>query len=484
MRQLVDFLFKNTSVKQTIAKNTFWLIAAEIASRLLKMMLVVYAARILGAEGWGAFSYALSIGSILMIFSDIGIGGLITREAVQLKDGYASFISTSLFLKSAILCASILLVVLLGPHISHIAEARPLFGMIAIILVFDALRETGFAVNRAFEKMEWEIVVKILMSALTLWFGIMLLKSDPSPESFALAYAIGSALGFFLIAIVVRKRFLQIISRIDLTLLGTVIKTTWPFALITLVGSIMANTDVVMLGIWKNSAEIGLYASMQRIQQFILIIPSMIGTASFPLISRLAHTDKGQLGNIFERTLRFMFLIAIPIVVGGMLLSGKIVVFTFGAAYAGAAPILSALLLMLLVSFPLILLSNAIFAFDKQRELARAYFFGVIANILANFFLIPKFGAVGSAWATVVSTAIVTFVVWRKVNREASFRIVTGLRKIIIATICMATVISVINYFGGKLILTMLAGMLVYIFCLILLREPLLKDIRTILPER
>ena len=46
----------------------------------------------------------------------------------------------------------------------------------------------------------------------------------------------------------------------------------------------MGNTDIFMLGIWKDSTEIGLYSSAQRIQQFIIMIPSMFATATFPLI--------------------------------------------------------------------------------------------------------------------------------------------------------------------------------------------------------
>ena len=132
-----EFLFKNTTNKQTFAKNTFWLGASEVSGRLLKMGLIIYAARVLGADGWGTFSYALSVASLLMIFSDIGLGGLITREIVQEKDGHVNFISTAIFLKNIVLVASLVLVIVICPIISNIPSANTLFPLVAVIFLFE-----------------------------------------------------------------------------------------------------------------------------------------------------------------------------------------------------------------------------------------------------------------------------------------------------------------------------------------------------------
>ncbi|MDP3901436.1 MAG: oligosaccharide flippase family protein, partial [bacterium] len=94
-----NWLFQNQNIAQTIAKNTFWLFSGQIVSRLLRAAIVIYAARVLGAASWGAFSYALGIAAFLTIFSDIGINALITKEASrnpQLKDAY---LSTAFFTK-------------------------------------------------------------------------------------------------------------------------------------------------------------------------------------------------------------------------------------------------------------------------------------------------------------------------------------------------------------------------------------------------
>ena len=57
--KLKKFLFANQTPDQTIAKNTIWLVVGKIGTRLLRTILVIYAARILGAANWGVFDREL-----------------------------------------------------------------------------------------------------------------------------------------------------------------------------------------------------------------------------------------------------------------------------------------------------------------------------------------------------------------------------------------------------------------------------------------
>lgn len=480
IHKIKKFLLTNQTTKQTVAKNTFWLFLSEASERLIKMMLIIYAARILGASGWGVFSYAISVGSLLMVFSDIGLSGLITREAIQKKDEYLTFISSALVLKSIALVTSIFLVIFISPLISHIEEARVLFPMIAGILFFDSIRDIGFAINRSIEKMEREAIAKIITNAVVLGLGIFLLKENPMPKSIGLAYMIGSMVGAIMIIIILRRNIKELISTTNKDALKTVAKTALPFAIVTLIGSIMANTDVFMLGIWKNSTEIGLYASAQKVQQFILIIPAMITTAVFPLASRLAEKDAEKFGVVLGKTISLSLLLGIPIVFGGLMLAEQIVPFLFGPGYAAAVPILQILLMIILVSFPLILLSNAIFAYNKQKYVALAYSIGVIVNIALNTLLIPEFGAAGSALATLVSTTIITLVVWKKMKAVNYFEVIPRLTKIIISSLIMIFSILLLRRLGAHLLLNIIFSSLVYFCSLFAQKEPLIGEVKNI----
>ncbi|MFA6520723.1 MAG: flippase [Candidatus Paceibacterota bacterium] len=478
MEKLKTFFFQNTNTKQTIVKNTFWLFLSETSGRLLKMGLIVYAARVLGASGWGLFSYAISVASLLTMFADIGISDLVLREITQKKDGHKTFISTALLLKVIVLVISTFLVIFVSPFISHIPQANSLFFLVALILFFDSMRELGLSINRASEKMERDMVVKVATNASIFILGVLLLKMQLSPKSIALAYAIGSAIGFITVAILIRKELRDLLAKVDLRIFKTIIKTTWPFVFITLIGVIMGNIDIYMLGIWKNAGEIGLYSSVQRIQQFIMILPSTIAVAVFPLMSRLVNVDKQQFRVLLEKTLSMILLMGIPVAIGGILLADQIILKVFGQDYVGAIPIFQVLMLMLLISFPLVLLSNAIFAHNKQRNLAPAYTFGIIANVIFNLLLIPKFGAVGSAVATLVSTGTITLFIWMKLKKINDFAVLKNLKKSFLATLVMICFIFIFKYFEVGVMQNIFVSAFVYFATLLLLKESIFKDLR------
>lgn len=67
LKRIKSFLFENQTVRQTVAKNTFWLTVSNVGGRLLRAVIIIYAARVLGAGEWGAFSYAITLAAFLTV---------------------------------------------------------------------------------------------------------------------------------------------------------------------------------------------------------------------------------------------------------------------------------------------------------------------------------------------------------------------------------------------------------------------------------
>lgn len=481
METLKKFFFQNINTRQTIIKNTFWLFAGEASGRLLKMGLIIYAARKLGANGWGIFAYTLSTASLLMTFSDMGIGSLITRDATQKKSNYQVFISAALLLKIIILSVSIILVIFISPFISNIKEANILFPLVGLIFLFDSIREMGFAINRILEKMEREMVVKVILNFIILILGIILININPLPISIAIAYAVGSAVSVVLIVIILWKNISEYITRTNFKTLKLVIKTTIPLAIVTLIGSIMANTDIYMLGIWRTPEDIGIYSVAQRFYQFILIIPSMLATVTLPLMARLANYDDEKFKNIIETILHVFMALIIPIALGGVILASQIIPLVFGIEYMEAIPVLQILMVMLLASCPLILLINAIFVYNQQKKLVLINIGGVIVNIFLNFLLVPKFGVTGAAFATLVSSAFITVIVWHKMKKINNFEILPSLKNLFLPIASMVIAILLLKYTGIPVLLNITISGLVYLFIIFLKEKSIIKEIKVIM---
>ena len=82
-QKIKSFLFENKTAKQTVAKNTVWLSISNFGGRLFKAAIIIYAARMLGAAGYGVFSYAVTLAGFFTLFVDPGINSVLIREGAK-----------------------------------------------------------------------------------------------------------------------------------------------------------------------------------------------------------------------------------------------------------------------------------------------------------------------------------------------------------------------------------------------------------------
>lgn len=471
------FLFVNTSTKQTVIKNTFWLIFGETISRLLRFFVVIYAARTLGTNGWGIFSYALSIGGLLMILADLGLSGFVTRELSKSKEGLNTLVSTAVFIKIIVLSISVVVVIFCGPLISKLDGARQLIPLVAFILLFDSLRELGFAFNRAFEKMEYETLAKIIAGVAMLGAGLILFNKNTTPHTITIVYFIGSLMGTVAIIWMLRKKIHFSFSAVRFSLIRKIIVITFPFAFVSLLVSIITNIDTYMLGIWRTSAEIGIYSAAQRLYQFPLAIPALLSMAMFPMLARFSISESTKLKNVLEKTLSAIILLAIPIAFGGVILAKKIVIIFLGIEYLRAASVLQILMITTLITFPSIILSSAIFAVNEQKIFFKASGIGALINILLNLFLIPLWGAIGAAISTFFALAITTIFMWKRIKKVSNLSLLDKLKKPLLAGVIMLLISFFLETKQFNFILNIIISAFTYLFSLYIMKDNTLKDI-------
>ncbi len=392
-------LFQNRSEKQTVVKNTFWLTGSEITVRLIRFGLIVWVARILGAEGWGLFSYTLSFVGIIMTFSDLGMTTLITREfSAQKKD----WIKTILILKIIFVVLSIIASIVIG-FSTQSPEITKLIPLVTIILASDSLRGIMSSFIRAKEKMEQEAIIQIITNISIVGFSVIFLLHTTATYSLALGYALGSIIGLLLATFITEKTIYQeITSDRPLTIIP-VVKSAWPIAVLILTAGVIGNIDSVMIGWWLSIADVGYYATAGRIIQFGIIIPSLFVSALFPTLNKIYQEDKERFIQIAQKSFSALLLLALPIVIGGIIIAKPLIVFLFGNEYIPAVPAFQILLLGTLALFPTALYSILAIITDRQIIIAKNTIGAIIVSILLNIILIPKFGIIGAAIGTIIT---------------------------------------------------------------------------------
>jgi len=466
---------------KTIAKNTFWLFGGQITGRLLRAAIVIYAARVLGAASWGAFSYALSLAAFLTIFSDFGINGLLTREGVKSPELRNKYLATALVIKILLLLALIIGVLLLANNLTNLEGAAVLLPIIAFVFAFDSLRDLGTAMARALEKMHIEAWVNIFTNLTITVLGFVFLNSSKTASSLAWAYAIGTGLGFLAIVYILREYFRGFAKNFDKNLVKTIITSAWPFGLLGLMGVVMINTDILMLGWLTSAEETGFYSAAQKPIQLLYVLPMLIAAAFFPALTRLAKQESEGFRNVFERGLTTIYLMAAPLAVGGVILSKHIVLLLYGQPYLPAVSSFAILAATILVVFPATLIANGIFAHDKQKNLLGYVALGVFGNVFFNFLFIPLWGMEGAALSTFINQIIINIYLWRQFKRTRNFSILPHLKKIFLAAAIMGAVTLGLQYYNTNVLLNVLISGALYITILTLLKEPTIRLFKSLI---
>jgi O-antigen/teichoic acid export membrane protein len=481
MDRIKNFLFNNTSNKQTAAKNTLWLFFGEIIGRIFKLAIVVFATRQLGVEGWGIFSYALAFVSFFYILGDFGINTFITREMSKDDGDKYQHLTTSFLLKTGLLLFLFAISLLVGLHVGKIKIGIEMLTTLSLLYFSDCFREFVLSVNRSLGKMEREALSKVLMNSIITVLGVVLLLKDATPLSLGIAYAVGSIVSTIYVVWAIRAELKKIDWKISKESIKIIYTFSWPVIVISLF-SFVFSIDTIMLGQLRSAADVGLYSAAQRIVQFTGIVPAFIAMATFPILSR-NESNNEMMADVFERVMAIVLSIGIPLAIGGFLLSTNLMSLVFGSDYAVGGITLGILMLSILASFPNTIITNVVFSKNLQRSFIAATAYGIGVNIILNFLLIPRYGPVGGAISVAITQIFIAAVNWQKLKKIMPFSIIPKIGMIALSCLFMAASILFLKGIGASLVIVVVSACAVYFASLYLLKEPSFTEVLSLIKK-
>ena len=122
--------------KRRIAKNTTVYLLAQIIGYIFTFFVILFAARYLGAEGYGILSIAISLSAIFGIFTDLGLGILTVREISRDKSLTDKYIGNILLIKIILAILTFGLTILTVRIIGYSQEVITVVFIITISIIF------------------------------------------------------------------------------------------------------------------------------------------------------------------------------------------------------------------------------------------------------------------------------------------------------------------------------------------------------------
>ena len=475
IQRVKSFLFHNTTVRQTIMKNTFWLFIGQIFSRLIKLVIIVYAARVMGVSEWGTFSYVTSLAALFTVFMDFGINAVITRESSRDLSVQEKYFATALVIKVLMYAAIVAFVFGVAPLFIKQAEVLALIPLVVIMLGIDGLRDFGATLSRAWERMQVESMVQMVTNVSIVIFGFIALSFSKTAVALIWGYVAGTFIGFLAAFYPFRAYVRNAHKSFDKTLVKKIFMASWPFGMLAVMGIIMLNTDTVMVGWFGTIQDVGYYGAAQRVIQMVYLIPGLISIAFFPSMARLG-SDGNRMRVILEKGLSLLTMLAVPLTVGGVVLAWEAVNILYGAQYLYGVVAFRILSLTFLPVFLSAMFGNAVFALNKEKKLFTYVLLGVGGNFAFNLLLIPLLGIDGAALSTVINQIIITVYLMRVMRTELHFRVWHQIGKITAASAGMAVVLVVLREMNVNVYVIVGAGLVVYFGLLLLFKEESLSE--------
>ncbi len=475
-QKIKTFLLENQNLKQTILKNTFWLSVGNIFSRIIRGIFLIFAARILGVNEYGIFAYVLAFSGFFTVFSDLGLTTILIREIAKSnknKIEEIKFFNTFFYLKTILLIITMLILIFIAPYFSKIEAAKKILPYMALLVLFDGLKETIASYFRGKEKMEIDALLTTATNVTITIVGFLILTLKPNAKTLAISYALSSFSGLILSFYFLFKEKISILySYFEKKLIPFILKNTLPISLSLIIGVLMTQIDILMLGFFKTEKEVGIYSAAQKIIVLIYSLTAILTNVFFPIFSKLVHNNENEKNKkILENALKINFILALPLILGGLILSNQIIKFLYTTTYLESVIPFQILILTILPVFLGNILTVFLMAHNQQKKIAQNTVIGSISNIFLNFFLIKLFSIFGAALATLISQSLYNYLNSKTVKNITSFKILNKINKIIIATLIMTISLIILKQFNLNLLINIFLGAIIYIATLYFLKE-------------
>ena len=447
---------------KTIAKNTGVLAIAHTVTMILGLVLVIFIARSIGDVDFGKLGFAQSFTALLVIFADMGLSTVTIREIARQKELTSKYLGNISLIKLIISVVTFILIALIINLMHYPADTIMVVYLIGISAIIGGF--TGFlrSIFRAFEKMEFEAFLIIGKSIVTTGIGIAVLFSGYGLIAIAFVYLFAGIIDLFATSIVVIKKFAKPKFEVDFSFWKQIVPLALPFSLTAFIGMIYFQIDIVMLSVMKGDAPVGWYKAACTLIYALVIIPNIFISAIYPVMSRFYISSKDALKAMLEKSAKYLFIIGLPIAVGTLLLSDRIILLFYGEGFSHSIIALQILSLYLPLRFINHTTGYTLSSINKESLRALSATIAAATNVVLNLFLIPKFSFAGAAIATAI-TEVVLFASYYYFVAKHFHRL--ELRPILIkpCLACLAMGIFVFYLRGINLALLVISAAIIYL---------------------
>jgi len=424
--------FDSESFKKYFA-NTSWMFAEKFIRLGIAFVVGIYVVRHLGPENFGVLSYATSFVGLFATIATLGLDSIVVRELVKAPERRDELLGSVFYLRiiGAVIAFALTIITAFILQESYfnillitIIVTSTVFQSFNVIeYYFQARVESKFNVYVQSASLIIASIIKVvlvLLSAPLVYFAIV----------YVLEFVFLSA-GFL---IVYKINNLKISDwRFKTGTAISLIKDAWPLILSGVVIAVYMKIDQVMIKNMLSSKEVGYYAAAVKLSEAWYFIPMAICTSLFPAIVKAKQVSEKLYLSRLQKLYDILAWMAIGIAIPVTFLSDFIIKTIFGAQFLPAAPVLTIYIWAGVATFLGVASSQYLISENMTRLSFFRTLLGMIINVILNLVLIPIYGIVGSALATLISYSFATIAIG--FSKKTSQQLIMMIRSVLLISL-------------------------------------------------
>lgn len=400
----------------------------------------IFIARYLGVSHYGILGFAISFVSLVTFTMDFGVTNYIIRHIATNYDSASRYIGYTIPLKGIFCIGTIILSVI----VLTLLKSNPLTISITLLFLAEGIVITFIGLMTgcflAFEKGKYQAIENILVNLTLLILLLVSIFSDLGIYGITISYLLANIIGLIYTYYILNKHIAKPNYGFNKDFYKKITIAALPFAITGLLYNVYYSIDVVMLTSLVGSYATGVYNATYKLISVLTLFYSVYSLVIYPVMSKFFKNDKKLLVITYEKSVKYLMLIMIPLSVATMYYSLDIIQFIYGHEYDAASQVLSILIWTVCLLFVNGAGNTLLNASYKEVSITKIYGLAAIFNIVMNFILIPYLSFIGAAITTLLSDILIFIIqkyVIHKIGAKPNKRLYYDLGKIITGSLVL-----------------------------------------------
>lgn len=391
--------------------NTAWLLVGRAAQLVLALVVGTWMTAYLGPERYGIYAFALSIATLFAPLANLGLGQIVVRELVAVESGEGRqdeyrILGTALGIR---LIGTVVAYAGIGMVLAFAVQALETRWAVALAASAISLRSVQILIFYFQAKVQAkraaipQLVGLVLSNALKVY----LILTGAGLLPFLYAVLLDAVLYSALLWAMYRAQGGRIRQwQWEPDRARYILSRSWPLMFTLFLFTLYMQIDQVMIKYLMGFEAVGHYGAAVRLSTAAYAMPWVLSNSLFPAILKSAREDRP----LFLRRMRGFYRLLIGAALGLIALvwafGQDLVLLVYGQAFAPTAQVLMLHIVASLFVFIGYAGEKWQIAEDRQRYTFYGVGMGALVNVMLNLVLVPRFGIMGAAWATLAAQAL------------------------------------------------------------------------------